>query len=211
MYAARSVVRIANGLRDKDPPRVKAALARALNEVDDDNVRREAQEVLNHFEQFEGYLLEWVVSGPYREQGKDSYAVYDMKFLPEQPDAQNVPWKTLRKGIGSWAIDLGKGVADLNHVAAYVKTRVHSPVAQAARLELGSDDAIKAWMNGQLVHSKHTKRGLQPRNDIVKVQLKEGWNDVLLKVVDHGGSWLFCCRLRKADGTALEGLTIEGR
>lgn len=209
--AARSVVRIASGLRDKDAPRVKSALSRALAEVDDDGVRRDAQEVLNHFEQYEGYLLEWLVSGPYRERGKHSYAVYDKAFLPEQPNAQNVPWKPLRKGIGAWALDLGEGVADLDHVAAYLKTRIHSPVAQPARIELGSDDAVKAWINNELVHSQHTRRGLVARDDIVEVQLKQGWNEILLKAVDHGGSWMVCCRLRKPDGTALEGIEVKRR
>jgi hypothetical protein len=41
------------------------------------------------------------------------------------------------------------------------------------------------------------------------VKLAKGWNDLMLKVVDQQGGWVFCCRIRKPDGTAMEGLRVE--
>ena len=49
------------------------------------------------------------------------------------------------------------------------------------------------------------------RQDIVDVHLKAGWNDVMLKVVNHEAGWAFCCRFRKPDGTAIEGLKVEAQ
>lgn len=60
-----------------------------------------------------------------------------------------------------------------------------------------------------LVHAKNTNRGLEPRQDIVKVKLQKDWNDLLLKVVHHEGGWAFCCRIRKPDGTVLDGLRVK--
>jgi len=92
-----------------------------------------------------------------------------------------------------------------------VRARVWLPAEQDARLERGSDDAIKAWLNGRQVSAKYQNRGIAPRQDLVNVRLKEGWNDLLLKVVNHTGGGSFCCRLRKPDGSALDGLKVEAR
>jgi len=45
----------------------------------------------------------------------------------------------------------------------------------------------------------------------VKTRLREGWNDLVLKVVNRGGGWGFACRIRQPDGSALEGLKLEAR
>ncbi len=89
--------------------------------------------------------------------------------------------------------------------------RLVKPKEADARLELGSDDATRAWLGGKLVHSNYTHRGMSPRQDIAKIRLKEGWNEFMLKVVDHEGGWSFCCRVRAPDGSALDGLWFEAR
>lgn len=50
-----------------------------------------------------------------------------------------------------------------------------------------------------------------PRQDIAKVKLQSGRNDLMLKVVDHQGGWAFCCRLRTPTGTALADLKVEAK
>jgi len=87
---------------------------------------------------------------------------------------------------------------------------VWSEAAQKVRLELGSDDAIKVWLNGRQVHEMYQHRGLTARQDRVDADLKQGFNDLMLKVVDHEGGWQFCCRIRKPDGSAIENVKIQG-
>lgn len=207
--AGRSVVKIAGSLQDQDAPRVMVAMQRTMDKVGDATIRQSAQEVLNHFERFDGYVLEWAYSGPYNERGKESPEIFSAKYLPETVDAKDVYWKPLRRGVGTWAIDLETGIARMNHCAAYVFTRVHSPVNQEARLEMGADDMLKAWVNREPVYGAWRRSGLRPRDVVATIQLKKGWNDLLLKVVDHGGGWQFCCRIRKPDGTVLDGLKVQ--
>lgn len=209
--AGLAAVQIAERLKGSDAARATAAFRNVLAKVKDARVRETAQEAINALTEFEGYILRWLASGPYAEKGKDGPALFDVTFPPEQKDARKVEWKPLKKGIGSWNIDLESAIERGDNCAAYMRTRVLSPRAQDARLELGSDDAIKAWLNGEFVHGKNGSRGLAPRQDIVRVKLREGWNDLMLKVVEHGGGWAFCCRVRGPDGTALEGLKIEAR
>jgi hypothetical protein len=77
---------------------------------------------------------------------------------------------------------------------------------------MGSDDCIKAWLNGKAVHTpSYYNRSMAPRQDLVNVRLLAGWNDLMLKVTDHEGGWAFCCRLRRPDGSALADTKVEAK
>ncbi len=160
-------------------------------------------------DKYEGHILEWMGAGPFTEKGKDGAAIYEMVFDPEKPDAQNVKWQKVTKGIGSWSINLEMMFGGLDHCAAYLRTRVWSPEDQDAQLEMGSDDAVKAWLNGKLAFSQWTQNSPAPRQHLAAVHLNKGWNELLLKVVDFAGGWEVGCRLRAKDGTALEGLKFS--
>jgi HEAT repeat protein len=209
--AATAAIEIASRLRQEDAARARAALENVVSAIDDPRVRKQAQDVINEMEQYEGYVLTWLGSGPYAEKNKESRDIFDTAFPPETPNAEGVKWSPLTQGMGSWDINLEASFGSRDHCAAYLRTHIWSPEEQDARLELGSDDAIKAWLNGKLVHANYTNRGVSPRQDVVNVRLQKGWNGLLLKVVDHEGGWGFCCRVRKPDGSALEGLKVEAK
>ncbi len=107
-----------------------------------------------------------------------------------------------------WIINLARLVRGNNRVV-YLRSRVWSPKEQPALLELGSDDAVKAWVNGELVHSNLTNRPVRAWDDKADVQLREGWNDLLMKIVQGGGGWGACARVRSRGGTDLEGLRFD--
>jgi len=96
---------------------------------------------------------------------------------------------------------------------AYAKTSIWTEKKKEARLVLGSDDGIKVWVNGAVVHAKNAARGLKCDEDTATVTLKKGWNVLLIKITQGGGDWAFCCGLRAADGSPIEGLKFdtEGR
>ena len=209
--AGLAAVQIADKLRQSDPTRARAALKNVLKTVKDRRVRGKAAEIVSEMDQYEGYILVWLVSPRYVEKGKDSRAVFEKAFPPEKADGKDVKWKPLTRGIGSWDINLEAALGEGDHCGAYVRTRVWSAADKDVRLELGSDDAIKVWLSGKPVHANYVSRGIAPRQDIVKVKLRKGWNDLMLKVVDHEGGWAFCCRLRDPDGAALDGLKVEAK
>jgi HEAT repeat protein len=207
--AGLAAVQIADRLRQKDATRAKAAVEKVLSANVNARIRQQAQAVINEMEKFEGYILTWMVCGPYMEKGKESRAIFDAAFAPEATDAKAVEWKPLTEGLGQWDINLEATFGGKDHCAAYARTYIWSASDQAASLELGSDDAIKAWLNDELVHANYVQRGAAPRQDVAGIKLHAGWNKLLLKVVDHEGGWVFCCRLRKPDGGALIGLKIS--
>ncbi len=105
-----------------------------------------------------------------------------------------------------YVLDLS-GVLPGDNVATYMRCRVTSPTAQPARLQLGSDDGVKAWLNGALVHANNTNRACNAWDDEVDVDLLEGENTLLLKVLQGGGGYGGCARVVGRDGAPLEGLS----
>jgi len=207
--AGLAAVQIADRLREADAARAKAIVANVLALVKEPAVRQRAQEVLNVMTQFDDHIVAWLGSGPYKEKGKDARALFDIAFPPEQADAKDVKWAPITKGVGPWSISLDAAMDGGEDIAGYARTRVWSPDDQDVQLELGSDDAIKVWLNGKVVHANNTDRGIAARQDLVKAHLQKGWNDLLLKIVNHTGGWGFACRIRKPDGSALDGLKVE--
>ena len=81
-------------------------------------------------------------------------------------------------------------VQNLSHHTAYAFINIVSPHDQnSVRMGVGSDDAIKVWLNGTVVHRKRTSRrttGIQDRFD---TNLKAGDNLLLVKVSEYSGNW----------------------
>ena len=77
----------------------------------------------------------------------------------------------------------------------YAWAQIEMPEERQAVLGIGSDDGVKVWLNGELVHEYWVCRGVGIDNDRVPVTFKKGMNQLVLKVQNQGGPWGFCCRL----------------
>jgi hypothetical protein len=207
--AGIAAIRIAHRLRQRDEQRARAALKQVLAKVDHPDVQKRAREVMNELDKYQDHILQWVGVGPFTEKGKDGSAIYAMVFEPEKPGARGITWKPITKGIGSWEINLEATYGSLDFCGAYLRTRVWSETEQDAQLEMGSDDGVKAWVNGKLVFDQWNEGSAAPRQKLVKVKLVRGWNELMLKIVDQQGGWVGAARIRKPDGTALEGLKTQ--
>jgi CubicO group peptidase (beta-lactamase class C family) len=78
---------------------------------------------------------------------------------------------------------------------AYALTEIKASAPAKVMLAVGSDDAIKIWHNGKLVHENWIPRGATKDNDLVPLQLVKGSNQLLFKVQDMEGGWAFVARL----------------
>ena len=54
---------------------------------------------------------------------------------------------------------------------------------------VGSDDAVKVWLNGAVVHINNVDRGTTGVQDQFRVNLKAGNNLLLVKVCENSGEW----------------------
>ena len=211
MEAESAAVQIAQGTYGSDPQRTKEVLAKVIQVTKQDALRQQAQDLIGMLERFDDYIVVWQVSGPYAKDVKAS-ELFDAVFAPEQ-EGQQAQWRPMPIGTTPdqpWLIgpDKVEGLAGDNRVA-YFRTKVVSPKEQKARLELGSDDGVKVWLNGQLVHANNAVRPVTPGEDKADVTLKEGVNVLLVKLTQDAGQWAMAVRLRTPDGGKLEGLRVE--
>src|SRR5262249_33502991 len=79
-------------------------------------------------------------------------------------------------------VELGLLFGGAEYIAAYALNYVYSPEARDATLYVGSDDTVRVWLNGRLVHEYPAGREAVPRQDAVRVTLKAGRNVLLVKV-----------------------------
>lgn len=85
---------------------------------------------------------------------------------------------------------IGFGRRDISYLSAYALINI---VSNADRpnltMRVGSDDSIKVWLNGKVVHKYAANRPARDFKDRFNVGLKKGDNLLLVKVNNHGGGW----------------------
>lgn len=142
----------------------------------------------------DGFISRWNVAGPFTHAGRDGNALFNLAFGPEIDTAMAV-WQPLDPAlIQNGIVDLEKLYGGDNRVA-YLVTKLVAKKRAHVTLTLGSDDGIKAWLNGELVHEQMAIRPVVQDSDKVSLKLNKGENILLLKVVDVGGQWGACARI----------------
>lgn len=208
--AELALVAIARGIMGSARDEARATAQRLQAESKTPAVRDQAADVLRQLDKFEDYVTAWQVSGPYTEDGKGAGALFDVAFPPEKPDAKDVAWRVLEPSAGEqpWMFDLLAALGGEQRVG-YVRTWIRSQAEQPARLEFGTDDGNKVWLNGKVVHAANRGGAAVPGDFKVPVTLRQGWNTLLVKITQDTGPWQFCLRIRKADGGKLEGVRAQ--
>jgi CubicO group peptidase (beta-lactamase class C family) len=74
-------------------------------------------------------------------------------------------------------------------VFTYSAAKIELTEAKEVFLAVASDDAVKVWLNGELVHSNLVFRSLHEGADIVPVLFKKGENQLIVKVLNTWGDW----------------------
>ena len=87
------------------------------------------------------------------------------------------------------ALGWGSGSEVYNHVV-YGSVTLESPREQDTKMLVGSNDEVKVWLNGEVVHYNPVIRGAGDFQDAFPVTLKQGPN-VLLVAVDNRGHGAF--------------------
>ena len=208
LEAAKTVTKIAAALPYAQAEPAAAALKKVVATIADAEAKKAAETALKDIQSGADYITAWLVAGPYLQEGKDYKELFDIVFPPETTNPEGVKWQSILPGTDvkrPWVMDLLKALGGEQRVA-YACTWVHSDQSQAVRLELGTDDGVKVWLNRKVVQANNTFRGLEPGADKVDVTLNAGWNALLLKVTQLNQGWAFCARFCKPDGSHLDGL-----
>ena len=154
----------------------------------------------------------WLVAGPFsitadtvepddalQEKVFKEDIISNVKVVAGNP----VPTVSVNQKDFKWQlISLGEDIVDLDSfykrkefAYAYALAEIKASAPTSVMLAVGSDDGIKVWLNGKVVHDNWIPRGVNKDDDLVPLKLVKGSNQVLLKVQDIKGGWAFAARM----------------
>jgi len=144
-----------------------------------------------------GFLRDWAVCGPLEGTRLAAPAL--------APDAIGYPglyslgrvWLRARAEEDG-RVDLRRLFPDPPTGTALAHTFFHVPVDGTYILRLGSDDAVRAEIDGRVLLEHDVKRPWRADAEEIVVELSGGWHRLLVRVVDYGAQWAFSVRV--ADG-----------
>ncbi len=89
----------------------------------------------------------------------------------------------------SFYLDLTDLFGKPSDVFTYLFAELESDESQDVYLHIGTNDAGKVWLNGELVIQYLEGRGAEPSQNVARINLKKGKNTILLKIDQLGGGW----------------------
>ncbi len=102
---------------------------------------------------------------------------------PGEPGHDTTDWKPLKFQVGKDHVSLvGK-----DNAAVYVKGTVVASKRTKLIIGVSSDDAVKVWLNGKLIHANKVSRGVDQAIDKVVGTFNPGPNELIAKVINGSG------------------------
>jgi HEAT repeat protein len=196
--AALAVTAIGEAIYSKEPEAVAAAMHKVRGSAVGEAAKEQAGKILDQIEALKDYLLDWEVAGPFMQDGKSCTELFDIAFGPEI-DGTEVRWRAMPVDTAAEHTGYLNLLKELNggeQRVAYLRTTIESQSERSARLEIFSDDGVKAWLNGKVVHSNNAMRPIMLEPDRVNVTLVKGANRLMLKITQNNLPWGAVVRLR---------------
>jgi hypothetical protein len=154
----------------------------------------------------EDSILNWQIIGPFKgpktgEISLEFKTAVEDDFLKRGDGSidPSLKWKKViadkKTGFVDCAAELGK----VEWCVGYGYAELESIHARETILRCGSDDSIKVWINGKLVHTHEITRRYITNNDEAPIFLKSGINKIFIKLTNAEGGWGFGVSIPKAN------------
>lgn len=159
------------------------------------------------------FISEWYMIGPFPNPRNESLVRLglDIPYPPEQEielkkkypgvDGKPIGW-TLDKTPANGRMDLYK-YDPYELVVVYALTYIYSPKEQTLPLLFGSDDGAKVFLNDKEIYRYLAIRISEPDQDRIPLELKPGWNKLLLKIENNFGGYNFYARILDPDNSVV--------
>lgn len=180
--------------QDKAIKLYREALAGA---VDEDQVKsivtplREMNEQVDLQKHF-GFLTEWHLVGPFDNTGMKGF---DVAYPPEkgidlaakyEGKLGEVTWQKLATTDEYGVFNIAKQTSPYKGAVMYAHTKFMTDKARSVDIRLGTPNAWKLWVNGELVFGRDEyHRGTQLDQYRVQAKLRPGSNSILLKICQN--------------------------
>jgi hypothetical protein len=159
------------------------------------------------------YISKWKVIGPF-PAGNENRRGLDVKTSVDDAFATAIAGQidlSARHSIGSrkvhWKpvaadecgkIDLESVLGAVDWAVAYADAEFHADEARDVIFRIGSDDGIKVWLNGTLVHWHEVGRGYRADSDFATGRIRAGINRIFVKIDNYTGGWGFGVAITEA-------------
>ncbi len=166
----------------------------------------------------DGSIGSWLFLGPLSNPSGEVFAGHDFDFL--EGESQAVPKKDQEIQIVNdsyqWKLRISGNSLQRLHERFPSSTNetgyffCQLEVAREAeyRFHIISDDTIKLWLDGNLIHSKKQARNLGHDPDLVKATLSQGRHRLLAKVDHTFGSWGLGVKILNQENQVSEDIKI---
>ncbi len=172
----------------------------------------ETVDLQKHF----GFLTEWHLIGPFDNVGLKGF---DVAYPPEKEISLkakypgkmgDVEWQSIATEDEYGTLDIAKKTSPFKGAVTYATTTFVSDKAREIELRLGTPNAWKLWVNGELLFGRDEyHRGTFLDQYKVTAKMKPGPNVILLKVCqneqteDWAQAWTFQLRVCDRSGIAV--------
>jgi hypothetical protein len=160
--------------------------------------------------------MEWKVIGPFDNTDEKGFDVgnppeQELDFAAAYPGKlEEVSWIDTTTSDDYGDVDLNKALGKNNGVAGYAFATFYCDEPREVDLRLGTVNANKIWLNGELVGSFAVYHAGEDFDQyIVRGKLRQGKNTILLKILQNemkeswAQEWKFQFRVCDASGTAI--------
>jgi hypothetical protein len=143
------------------------------------------------------FLRTWQLLGPLASAPETGY---DKIYAPEKEAINLVKEYDGIKGKVRWKlhqaksdlIDLRRFYSHSDKGVAVAVCWLYSEQKRPAVFSIGSDDGMKFWLERKLIFGHDGLRAALPGQNQTQIELKAGWQEVLVKVDNRGGNeWGF--------------------
>ncbi len=163
------------------------------------------------------FITDWEIVGPFDNTARTGFA---KEYLPETERESGNSYSG-KNGEANWTpfstshslgmVDVNEACGYIKEAVAYAKTTFSSDKEQKVQVRLGSKNAWKVWVNGDLLYSRDEYHRGKTRIDqfVIDGEFKKGANKILLKVCQNEQTqswtkqWEFCLRITDETGKAV--------
>lgn len=152
------------------------------------------------------FISDWYILGPFpnRRLSESQRLGIDSLYPPELgiemnkdftgADGKLISWQYVQTPSSGY-ISLLKHVKPEELVVTYALTYIWSPDVRKVPLFIGTDDGAKVFFNNYLIYRYLGVRVAEPDQVKLELNMKPGWNKLLLKVENNLGGYGFYARL----------------
>lgn len=161
-----------------------------------------------------GFLTDWQLLGPFdNEQGSG----FDTPYAPEtaidlgavvEARSRELEWRRIPE-TDSGFVPFARLFYPSEQVFAYAATTLEVPEDTDAAFRLGSDEAIRVFLDGHVVFERDVRRSCRFDQDAFGVRLSAGRHTLVVKLAQRVDDWGFALRLTDPSGEPLPAITHD--